>query len=95
MNSSSVLFLYFLFISFAPPKEMNQRKRGRNRAIGELGEAKCQLQPKLAPATLAILAQPFWLNFAPFPFCLRTFINQIKLEHYSFWIYNGLREFWE
>jgi len=85
MNSSSVLFLYFLFISFAPPKEMNQRKRGR----------KCQLQPKLAPATLAILAQPFWLNFAPFPFCLRTLIYQIKLEHYSFWIYNGLREFWE
>jgi hypothetical protein len=30
-----------LFISFAPPKEMNQRKRGR----------KCQPQPFWAPAT--------------------------------------------
>jgi hypothetical protein len=30
-----------LFISFAPPKEMNQRK----------GVRKCQLQPKRTPAT--------------------------------------------
>jgi hypothetical protein len=58
---------FILFISFAPPKEMNQRKRGRNRAVGELGEAKCQLQPKRAPATLALMALPFWLQFTPFP----------------------------
>jgi hypothetical protein len=32
---------FLLFISFAPPKEMNQRKRGR----------KCQPQPFWAPAT--------------------------------------------
>src|ERR1035437_8924307 len=31
----------YLFISFAPPKEMNQRK----------GVRKCQLQPKRAPVT--------------------------------------------
>jgi hypothetical protein len=37
----SLLHTYiYLFISFAPPKEMNQRKRGRNRAVGELGAAK-------------------------------------------------------
>jgi hypothetical protein len=48
-----------LFISFAPPKEMNQRKGGR----------KCQLQPKRAPATQALLALPFCLKFAPFPVC--------------------------
>jgi hypothetical protein len=29
----------FLFISFARPKETNQRKGRRNRAEGELGEA--------------------------------------------------------
>jgi hypothetical protein len=34
------LKIFTLFISFAPPKETNQRKGGRNRAEGELGEAK-------------------------------------------------------
>jgi len=58
----------YLFISFAPPKEMNQRKRGR----------KCQLQPKRAPATLALLALPFCLKFAPFPVCPRTSIYKIN-----------------
>jgi hypothetical protein len=56
-----------MFISFAPPKEMNQRKGVRNRAAGELVKAKCQLQPKRAPATLALMAPSFWLKFAPFP----------------------------
>jgi len=52
-----------MFISFAPPKEMNQRKGGR----------KSQLQPFPAPATLAILALRKGLKFAPFPDCPRTF----------------------
>src|SRR5664280_711205 len=38
-------------------RQMNQRK----------GRRKCQLQPKRAPATLAKMALPFWLQFAPFP----------------------------
>jgi len=51
-----------MFISFVRPKEMNQRK----------GRRKCQLHPKRAPATHALLAQPFCLKFAPFPVCPRT-----------------------
>jgi hypothetical protein len=35
---------------------MNQRKRVR----------KCQLQKKRTPATLALMALPFYLKFAPF-----------------------------
>jgi hypothetical protein len=56
-----------LVISFAPPKEMNQRKRGR----------KCQLHPKRAPATFALLALPFWMKFAPFPVRHRALNYQI------------------
>jgi len=37
---------------------MNQRKRVR----------KCQLQKKRTPATLALMALPFYLKFAPFGF---------------------------
>jgi hypothetical protein len=40
-----------LFLSFAPPKERNQRKGVRNRAEGELGEAKRQPCPFCLPAT--------------------------------------------
>jgi len=61
-----------VFISFVRPKEMNQRKGRRNRAAGELGEAKCQLHPKRAPATHALLAQPFCMKFTPFPGCPHT-----------------------
>jgi hypothetical protein len=71
LSQGFCLFLFDLFISFVRPKEMNQRKGRRNRAAGELGEAKCQLRPKLAPATLALMALPFWLKFAPFPGCPR------------------------
>jgi len=39
----------YLFISFAPPKETNQRKGG----------PKCQLQPKRAPATQAFMRYRF------------------------------------
>jgi hypothetical protein len=49
-------FSNYMFISFAPPKETNQRKGG----------PKCKLQPKRALATQALLALPFWLQFAPF-----------------------------
>jgi len=38
-------------LSFASPKESNQRKRARNRAEGELGEAKRQPHPVSPPAT--------------------------------------------
>jgi hypothetical protein len=61
----------------------------------ELGEAKCQLQPKRAPATQALLALPFCLKFAPFPDCLRTPIYKINHQHDCLWISNGLREFWD
>ena len=74
-----------MFISFAPPKEMNQRKGGR----------KCQLQPKRAPATQAIKALPFWLKFTPFPVCPRASIYQIMHHYDIFGISNGLREFWD
>jgi hypothetical protein len=52
-----------MFISFAPPKEMNQRKGGR----------KSQLQHFPTPATQALLALRKVLKFAPFPVCLRAF----------------------
>ena len=74
-----------MFISFAPPKEMNQRKGGR----------KCQLQSKRAPATQAIKALPFCLKFTPFPVCPRSSIYQIMQHHDNFGISNGLREFWD
>jgi len=53
---------------------MNQRKGGW----------KCQLQPKPGPATLALLAQPFWLQFAPFPVCPRTTTYYIQQHHEGF-----------
>jgi predicted RNase H-like nuclease len=62
-------FLGIMFISFAPPKEMNQRKGGR----------KSQLQHFPAPATLALLALRKVLKFAPFPVCPRAFWFCLKL----------------
>jgi hypothetical protein len=91
------------FISFAPPKEMNQRKRGRKR----------QLQPCPRPATQALLALRSWLKFAPFPVPLHTPITRFEHIHKTplllcgispkgvrkissdNWVSNGLREFWE
>ena len=58
---------------------MNQRKRGR----------KCQLQPKRAPATQALLALPFCLKFAPFPGCLRAYIYKTLSHHNSFLDFMG------
>jgi hypothetical protein len=69
-----LLFVNLMFISFAPPKEMNQRKGGR----------KCQLQPKRAPAALALLALPFCLKFTPFPVCPRTTIYKLNQHHDNF-----------
>jgi hypothetical protein len=54
----------FLFISFAPPKEMNQRKGGRKR----------QPQPVCPLATQGLYAPPNRLRFAPFPVSPRTSI---------------------
>jgi hypothetical protein len=54
--------LIYLFISFAPPKKMNQRN----------GVRKSELQPKRVPATQDFMAHPFCLKFAPFPGCLPT-----------------------
>jgi hypothetical protein len=56
------LFIGVKFISFAPPKEMNQRKGGRKR----------QPHPVCPPATQALLAPPNRARFAPFPACLRA-----------------------
>jgi hypothetical protein len=51
-----------IFISFAPPKEMKQRKGVRKR----------QPHPFSPPATQALKAPPKRLRFAPFPACLRA-----------------------
>jgi hypothetical protein len=51
-----------IFISFAPPKEMKQRKGVRKR----------QPQPFCPPAAQALKAPPKKLRFAPFPVCLRA-----------------------
>jgi hypothetical protein len=61
--------------SFVRPKETNQRKGRRNRAEGELGEAKLQLQAGRTLATRALLALPTSLKFAPFRVFLRTKID--------------------
>ncbi len=50
---------------------------------------------KTAPATQAINALPFCLQFAPFPVCPPASIYQIMQHHDNFGISNGLREFWE
>jgi hypothetical protein len=69
----------YLFISFVRPKEMNQRK----------GRRKCQLKPKRAPATLALLALPFCLKFAPFPDCPRSANYRTQQKDPCFRILNG------
>jgi hypothetical protein len=51
-----------MFISFAPPKEMNQRKGGRKR----------QPLPVCPPATQDLLAPPNRERFTPFPVCPRS-----------------------
>jgi hypothetical protein len=50
------------FGSFAPPKEMKQRK----------GVPKCQPQPKRAPATQAFMRYRFGYGSHHFGFCQRT-----------------------
>ena len=67
-------FSNYMFISFAPPKETNQRKGGPNRAAGELGEAKCQLQPKRALATQAFMRYRFGCSSHHFVICPRALI---------------------
>jgi len=57
-----------MFISFAPPKEMNQRKGGRKRQPHQF-VAYCAM-PFPAPTNL--------VRFAPFPVCPRA-IKTLKL----------------
>jgi hypothetical protein len=62
------LFFIEMFISFAPPKEMNQRKGGRKR----------QPHQFVAYCTMPFPAPTNMVRFAPFPVCLRT-ITPCKL----------------
>jgi hypothetical protein len=45
LKSDTLFYFIEMFISFAPPKETNQRKGGR----------KCQLQPFCPPATQSLI----------------------------------------
>jgi hypothetical protein len=63
---------YLFFISFAPPKEMKQRKRG----------PKCQLQPKRAPATQAFTRYRFGCSSHHFGVANAPWAIQFSL---SFW----------
>jgi hypothetical protein len=51
-------------ITLESPLGLRVRRRQTNQ---RKGRRKCQLQPKRAPATLAKMALPFCLQFAPFP----------------------------
>jgi hypothetical protein len=62
-----------MFISFAPPKEMNQRKGGRKRQPHQF-VAYCAM-PFPAPTNL--------VRFAPFPICPRTDIDTLLSKSYG------------
>ena len=57
-------FSNYMFISFAPPKETNQRKGG----------PKCELQPKRALATQAFTRYRFGCSSHHFGVCPRALI---------------------
>jgi hypothetical protein len=69
-----ILFIWIMFISFAPPKEMNQRKGGRKRQL-LLFFAICT-KPFPAPKNME--------QFAPFPVCPRA-KRIIRILPLSFW----------